>query len=486
VLLATVKGDVHDIGKNIVGVVLGCNDYEVIDLGVMVPIEKIVETARKEAVDVIGLSGLITPSLDEMVTDAKELQREGFTVPLLIGGATTSGPHTAVKIAPHYASPTVHVLDASRVVGVVSALLDPGRKAAFAEENQKKQAHLRALHAGKQSRPLVAIEDARKRGARIDWQAEDVAVPARTELRTLEKLPLREIAQYVDWQYFFYAWDLRGKFPEILDDPEKGAAARDLYAAGQELLEKIVRGGLLTARARYGFFPANADGDDVVVWTDPDRGQERLRFNMLRQQQVSGRDRDCLCLADFIAPASSDLVDWIGGFVVTAGIGADDLARQYQDGGDDYNAIMVKALADRLAEAAAEWLHARVRRDFGYGKDEHYTNVDLIHERYRGIRPAFGYPACPDHSEKQKLFDLVAGGDIGVALTDHFAMVPAASVSGLYFAHPKAHYFTVGKVGRDQVADYARRKGLDPKVAERWLSPILGYEPESAGGDAAA
>ena len=475
VLLATVKGDVHDIGKNIVGVVLGCNNYEVIDLGVMVPGDRIIDTALAEGVDVIGLSGLITPSLDEMVGVARELERRGITLPLLIGGATTSRQHTAVKIAPVYGQPVVHVLDASRVVGVMSALNDPQRKAVLDEDNRLDQDRLREQYGERERKPLLPLAEARANRVPVEWRAEDVVPPPFIGRRAFA-VPLAEIVPYINWQFFFAAWELKGKFPKILDDPEMGAAARDLYEAATALLDEIVRGGKLTARAVVGYWPANADGDDVVLYTDESRTAERARFHFLRQQSAYGDERSNRSLADFVAPLGSGLADHVGAFAVTAGSGAADLAAGYERQHDDYNSIMVKALADRLAEALAELLHARVRGEW-YAPGESLDAEDLAAERFRGIRPAFGYPACPDHSEKRTLFDLLEAEPEGITLTESFAMEPAASVSGIYLAHPGTRYFSVGRLGLDQVEDYARRKGIPLAEAERWLSPNLGYDP---------
>ncbi|HJK96027.1 MAG TPA: methionine synthase [Polyangiaceae bacterium LLY-WYZ-14_1] len=478
VLLATVKGDVHDIGKNIVGVVLGCNGYEVIDLGVMVPAEKILDTAVERGCDVVGLSGLITPSLDEMVHVAKEMKRRKMDLPLLIGGATTSRQHTAVKIAPTYDEPVVHVSDASRVVGVVSRLLDAEHKRTLQTENAADQHRLRRLFQSRQNRPLLPYDVALENRFSIDWRARDLATPAFTGTRVVDDVSLREIAEYIDWTFFFAAWGLRGRFPAILDHADYGPAARELYDHGREMLAQIIDQSLLTPRGVYGFWPANGDGDDLVLYRDEARQAELLRFSMLRQQQVKPDDQPYFSLADFVAPKGFD--DYVGAFAVTTGIGADELAARYERDNDDYQAIMVKALADRLAEAFAELMHARARRDWGYGQREDLTNEDLIAERYRGIRPAFGYPACPDHTEKGKLFDLLAARDIGIDLTESYAMTPAASVSGMYLAHPEARYFSVGRVDRDQVAAYAGRKGVDQAEIERWLAPNLGYGEASA------
>jgi 5-methyltetrahydrofolate--homocysteine methyltransferase len=476
VLLATVKGDVHDIGKNIVGVVLGCNNYEVVDLGVMVPCDTILDTAVEKACDIVGLSGLITPSLDEMVHVAKEMKRRGMKVPLLIGGATTSRQHTAVKIAPEYDGATTHVLDASRAVGTVAALLDPKQSGPFVAKTREEHDQLRRLHAHKQAKPLTPFVLANERRTRIDWRGEAPARPSFTSLRVLEDVPLGEIAEYIDWTFFFTAWELTGKFPAILDDPRHGAAARELYDNGRALLGRIVRERRLVARAVYGLWPAQSEGNDIVFYEDEARERVVARFPMLRQQQERSEGEPYRCLADFVAPRGSGLRDWAGAFVVTAGIGAQELAAAFEKELDDYDAILTKALADRLAEAFAEMLHERVRRAW-YAPGEALTKEALVDEAYRGIRPAFGYPACPDHSEKRTLFDLLRADAIGVSLTEHGAMLPAASVSGLYLGHPAARYFNVGRVGRDQVEDYARRKEMTLVEAERWLAPNLGYEP---------
>jgi 5-methyltetrahydrofolate--homocysteine methyltransferase len=477
VVLATVKGDVHDIGKNIVGVVLGCNDYEVEDLGVMISCEDIIAAAKSSKADVVGLSGLITPSLDEMVHVASEMQRQGLSVPLLIGGATTSRQHTAVKIAPAYQHPTVHVPDASRAAGVVSDLLDPKRRDAFDSKNRKEQQKLRELHAHKQKRRLLPFEVSVANRLAIDFRREDVAVPSFLGRRVVDDVPLGEIARYIDWTFFFTAWDLTGRFPAILSHPNHGKAATDLFESGKKLLGAIVGEKLLAARAVYGFWPASGDGNDIVLYADESRQNEICRFAMLRQQQAKSDDQPYLCLSDFVAPAGGGIGDYVGAFAVTAGIGTDDLARKYQAEMDDYGAILVKALSDRLAEACAEWLHEKARRDWGIAEREPPSVEDLIAEKYRGIRPAFGYPACPDHTEKGKLFDLLDAPAIGITLTESYAMMPAASVSGIYLGHPEARYFGVGKVDRDQTSDYARRKGASLAEVERWLGPNLGYQP---------
>jgi 5-methyltetrahydrofolate--homocysteine methyltransferase len=458
IVLATVKGDVHDIGKNIVGVVLGCNNYEVVDLGVMVPAEKILDTAVAEGADAVGLSGLITPSLDEMVHVAKEMERRGLQLPLLIGGATTSRQHTAVRIAPAYEQPTVHVLDASRVVGVVSDLLDPERRLRLDDENRLEQARLRDLHAEKERRPLLPIGLARENRPALSF--ERLEAPAFTGTRTATP-ELATLCEFVDWQFFFHAWELRGKFPAILEQP----AARELYDDALALLDEIVAERALEARGVHGFWGASADGDDVVLGNG-------ARFPMLRQQAAWGDSRPNRSLADFVAPEG----DHVGAFAVSIH-GAEELAGRYEGEHDDYRSIMVKALADRLAEAFAEWLHLEARR-LWYEPDAAPTQEELRAERFRGIRPAFGYPACPDHSEKRRLFDLLDAAGVGIGLTESFAMTPAASVSGMYFGHPEARYFAVGRIGRDQVEDYAVRKGVEPREAERWLRPNLSYDPD--------
>ena len=464
VVLATVKGDVHDIGKNIVGVVLGCNNYEVVDLGVMVPVERILETADAEGADAVGLSGLITPSLEEMVVVAREMERRSLQLPLLIGGATTSRQHTAVRIAPEYSQPVVHVSDASRVVGVVGDLLDSRRRPEFDQRNRQQQAKLRELHEGKGTRPLLPLAEARARRPRLSY--DDRPEPPFTGVRTVEP-EIETLRRYVDWTFFFHAWDLRGRFPAILDDPRLGQAAHDLYENAQELLDEIQDKRLLRARGVHGYWGAKAEGDDILL-------ENGVRLPMLRQQADLGPDRACLSLADYIAAED----DFVGGFAVTAGIGVQELAARYEAEKDDYRAIMVRALADRLAEAFAEYLHEQVRREW-YEPKERLSNAELIAERYRGIRPAFGYPACPDHTPKALLFELLAAGSAGIELTENFAMLPAASVAGLYFAHPASRYFRVGRIGRDQLEDYAARRGISVPEMERWLASNL-----SDGGQA--
>ena len=461
---ATVKGDVHDIGKNIVGVVLGCNNYEVHDLGVMVPADKILEAAIELNADAIGLSGLITPSLDEMVDVAKEMTRRGFTMPLLIGGATTSKQHTAVRIAPAYTGPTVHVLDASRVIGVVSDLFDKDRRPVFDKANRTLQDKLRAQHTTTK-RTLLPLDEARDKKWALGFN--ELPKPPFTGTRVIEP-KLSELREYIDWTFFFHAWELKGRFPAILESPSHGAAARELFSHAEELLEEIQAKGWLHAKGVYGFWGARAEGDDIVL----DNG---VRLPMLRQQVDHGDEKPYLSLADFVADGG----DHIGGFAVTAGLGADELADRFAAEHDDYRSIMAKALADRLAEAFAEYLHHKVRRDW-YETGPELSREDLIGEKYRGIRPAYGYPACPDHSEKFKLFDLLDARSIGMELTESGAMTPTAAVSGLYFAHPKSKYFMVGKVGKDQVEDYAKRKSMPLKEVERWLRPILGYEEETS------
>jgi 5-methyltetrahydrofolate--homocysteine methyltransferase len=461
-VIATVKGDVHDIGKNIVGVVLRCNGYEVTDLGVMVPAHKILDTAAELGADLVGLSGLITPSLDEMIMVAAEMSRRGMTVPLLIGGATTSSKHTAVKIAPSYSGPTVHVPDASLAVGVLGKLMSPGDRDGYLAEIATKQAAAREAFTAAQRRPLLSLDDARARAPKLDF--DKPATPAFTGVKNLD-LDLAELARWVDWSPLFHTWELSGRYPAILDDPKKGTEAKKLFADAQALLSRIVGGKLLRARATYGFFPAHREGDDIVV--TPPGGASPLRFPMLRQQE----DKDvCFSLADFVAPAG----DHVGAFVVTAGLGVDELAGSFEAQHDDYSAIMVKALADRLAEAAAEWLHQRARVEWGYGASENLTHDQILAEKYRGIRPAFGYPACPDHIPKGTLFALLGNAQHhGVTLTESYAMLPTSSVSGLYFAHPDARYFAIGRLGHDQVADYARRQGITPTDVARMMPSLV-------------
>jgi 5-methyltetrahydrofolate--homocysteine methyltransferase len=477
VLIATVKGDVHDIGKNIVSVVLGCNNYEVIDLGVMVPTDKILKAAEEHQADVIGLSGLITPSLDEMVGVAREMERRGLKVPLLIGGATTSPQHTAVKIAPEYSGVAVHVLDASRAVAVVSSVLSQTQAPAYVKQVRDDQARVRELHQKRQEKPLLSLRKARENRLAVDWASETLPTPSFTGRREVT-LTVAQLRPYIDWTFFFNAWELKGKLPSIFEHPQYGDEARSLYEHAQQMLDRLEAGALI-CRAVYGFWPANADGDDVILYDDAARRQELARFSMLRQQEPKSDTKPNRSLADFVAPVGQG-ADHVGAFAVTVH-GAEAQAKGFEAAHDDYNAIMVKLIADRLAEAAAEYLHAQARRDWGYGEVEQFTPDELAAEKYRGIRPAFGYPACPDHTEKRTLFRLLDAEVIGVSLTESYAMWPAASVSGLYFAHPQAAYFMVGRIGEDQVEDYARRKGMSRDEAEKWLAPNLAYAAVAAG-----
>jgi 5-methyltetrahydrofolate--homocysteine methyltransferase len=495
ILMATVKGDVHDIGKNIVGVVLGCNNYEVIDLGVMVPCEKILQTAREQNVDIIGLSGLITPSLDEMAHVAREMEREGLKLPLLIGGATTSKAHTAVKIAPGYGQPVVHVLDASRAVPVVSNLISKEHRPAFAVQIREEYDRIRAQHGG-QSAKLISIEEARANAPKLKF--DDLAKPEFVGIRALSsdattlntqhsaRVTLAELVPFIDWSPFFHSWELRGVYPKILQHEKHGEEARKLFADAQKLLEKIVSGKLLKPRAVYGLFPANRIGDDVELYTDDSRVKVLTTYHFLRQQIAKDDGTPNWCLADFVAPKHPTSNDHIGAFAVTSGHGLKALVDKFKADHDDYNAIMAEALADRLAEAFAEFLHKRVRDEWGFGKLEKWTTVDLIQEKYRGIRPAAGYPACPDHTEKEILWKLLdVEATAGIKLTENFAMWPGSSVSGLYFAHPESKYFAVGKLGRDQLLDYHLRKGMTLQQVERWLGPWLNYDPAKSGSSVA-
>ena len=477
IVLATVKGDVHDIGKNIVGVVLACNNYEVIDLGVMVPCEKILERAKAEKADLIGLSGLITPSLDEMVHVAREMERQGFKLPLLIGGATTSRRHTAVKIAPHYSEPVVHVLDASRAVPVTTSLLSDDGKSAFIAQHRADYEALRKAHSAPRLQ-VVSLETARSRRTPIEWRAEDLPVPAFTGVRVLKNFPLATLRDFIDWTPFFHTWELKGVYPRILEQGEQGAQARQIFTEANALLDEIVEKNLITANGVYGLFPASAVGDDVELYTDAAVGNVLERFHFLRQQSDRDGNEPCRSLADFIAPKETGLSDHIGAFAVTSGIGLKELCDRFRAEHDDYNAIMAEAIADRLAEAFAECLHKRVRDEWGYGRDEGLSNADLIQEKYRGIRPAAGYPACPDHTEKGPLWHLLdVEANTGMQITESFAMWPGSSVSGLYFAHPESRYFSLGKIDRDQVADYAGRKAMSVAEVERWLGQNLNYDP---------
>jgi 5-methyltetrahydrofolate--homocysteine methyltransferase len=483
ILMATVKGDVHDIGKNIVGVVLQCNNYEVFDLGVMVPADRILDEAERLKVDMVGLSGLITPSLDEMVFVASEMERRGFRMPLLIGGATTSKTHTAVKIAPAYPSgSTTYVLDASRAVGVVSALLSPTERDRFIAETTAEYARVREqFERGQDNRGRMSLTDARRRAFATDWTKTAPPKPSFTGLKTFEDWDLTDLAEHIDWTPFFASWQIFGRFPAILEDEVVGQAARDLYADGRRMLDRMIQGRWLTAKATVGFWPAQAEGDDILVYADEARTQVAGRFHTLRQQMVRTEgDRANLALSDFIAPVGGP-PDWLGGFAVTAGHGEIEMAERFRRDGDDYSAILATSLADRLAEALAEALHRKVRTElWGYAPDEVFDLEYLIGETYRGIRPAAGYPAQPDHTEKAELFRLLeATPRTGITLTESFAMDPPSSVSGLYFSHPESHYFGVGRIDRDQVEDYARRKGWDRSTAERWLAPILSYSARS-------
>ncbi len=475
IVMATVRGDVHDIGKNIVGVVLGCNNYEVVDLGVMVPTDKILKTAVAEKADLIGLSGLITPSLEEMSHVAGEMKRQGITIPLLIGGATTSKTHTAVKIAPLGGGGVFHVHDASRSVNVVSDLLDPERSVVFEVENRASQDRLRENFAHKRDRPLRPLQEARENRIPIEWQDEDLARPAFIGTRVIENTVLAEIASYIDWSFFFTAWDLKGTYPAILEDPKVGPAATELFDNTQAILSRLTGEELIHARAVHGFWPAATDGDDLVLFDDEERREERMRLPMLRQQAARDDKTPNKCLADFVAPLSSGRLDHVGAFAVTTGIGVEELAAEYEAQQDDYSAILVKALADRLAEAYAELLHARVRREWGFGVHEKLDNRGLITEQFRSIRPAMGYPACPDHSLKRELFELLDAERIGISLTETCAMDPPASVCGVYLAHPEAHYFHLGRIDRAQVEDYASRRRMPVSEVERWLAECLGY-----------
>ena len=477
IVLATVKGDVHDIGKNIVGVVLACNNYEVIDMGVMVPCERILERAREVQADIIGLSGLITPSLDEMVHVAREMDRQGFTLPLLVGGATTSRAHTAIKIAPHYRQPVIHVLDASRAVPVTTSLLSPEGRDAFVAQQAEDYETIRRNHATTRQ-PMVDLAMARARRTPIAWSADDLPQPAAVGPRVIDDLPLAVLRPYIDWTPFFHAWELKGVYPRILDDAKYGAQARQLFEEANALLDRLIADGRLRARGVYGLFPANAVGDDVVLYTNETRTTPLTTFHFLRQQVDRGGDQPCRSLSDTIAPRDTGLPDHLGAFAVTAGLGLREICDEFRARHDDYNAIMAEAVADRLAEAFAEYLHQQVREAWGYERAGTFTPGELVQEKYRGIRPAAGYPACPDHTEKGTLWSLLdVDARTGMQLTESFAMWPGSSVSGLYFAHPEAKYFTLGRIGRDQVADYAARKGLTVEAVERWLGPHLDYEP---------
>ncbi|MDQ1344867.1 MAG: 5-methyltetrahydrofolate--homocysteine methyltransferase, partial [Pseudomonadota bacterium] len=479
IVLATVKGDVHDIGKNIVGVVLQCNNFEVIDLGVMVPADRILETARREGAEMIGLSGLITPSLDEMVHVAREMKRQGFEVPLLIGGATTSPAHTAVKIDPEYDGPVAYVKDASRAVGVCQSLVTPEHRAQFVAKLKSGHAERREQHKGRKVKaPAFTLAEARANRFRCDWAAYRPPVPKMAGVRRFENLPLEELVRYIDWMPFFNAWEFAGKFPDVLTDPVVGEAASNLYADARRMLKQMISERWVQANAVIGFFPANSVDDDIEVYADESRAQVRHQLHHLRQQKPKPAGQPHYALSDFVAPRDSGVKDWIGAFAVTTGIGLDDKVREFEARHDDYSSIMLKALADRLAEALAERMHERARREFwGYAPEERFTNDQLVREEYRGIRPAPGYPACPDHTEKATLWRMLdVEKTAGIQLTESFAMYPTAAVSGWYFSHPEARYFQVGRIDADQVADYAQRKGMALAEAERWLAPLIGYE----------
>jgi 5-methyltetrahydrofolate--homocysteine methyltransferase len=478
VLMATVKGDVHDIGKNIVGVVLACNNYEIIDIGVMVPADKILQTAKDENVDIIGLSGLITPSLDEMVHVAKEMQRQGFTIPLLIGGATTSRVHTAVKIAPHYDYPVVHVNDASRSVPVAGVLISKENRDEFIAKTNEDYERIRLQHAGANAaNKFLSLAEARRNKVKIDWSTSDLKMPSFIGNKTFNNFDLSELVDYIDWTPFFHSWEMKGSYPKILKDPERGVEATKLFADAKSMLQKIITEKWLTAHAVVGIYPANAVGDDIEVYSDVNRSEVIAKFHTLRQQSKKPDGQPNIALSDFIAPKDSNKIDFIGGFAVTTGEGIDARTKAFEDDHDDYSSIMLKALADRLAEAFAEKMHEIVRRNvWGYASDETLSTDQLIREEYIGIRPAPGYPAQPDHTEKPILFKLLdVEKSTGIHLTESMAMIPTAAVSGLYFSHPEAHYFGLGKITRDQVEDYAKRKQMSLEDAERWLGPALSY-----------
>jgi len=483
IIMATVKGDVHDIGKNIVGVVLQCNNFDVIDLGVMVPGERILEAAQREQADMIGLSGLITPSLDEMVYVAREMKRLSMDLPLLIGGATTSPAHTSVKIDPEYDNAVVYVKDASRSVGVAQKLISQDDRAGFVADIKQDCAQRRERHGQKgRQLPQKSLQEARANRAVKDWTDCSVAAPTFTGAKVIDDIPLQTLAEYIDWMPFFNAWEFHGRFPDILQDKVVGEAASALYKDARAMLEQIIAEQWLTARAVIGFFPANAEHEDIVLYTDESRKTPLATLHQLRQQKAKPDGQPHYCLADFVAPGESGVEDYIGAFAVTAGIGMEEHVRRFEAQHDDYNSILLKALADRLAEACAEFMHKEVRtRYWGYAADEGLDNEALIAESYQGIRPAPGYPACPDHTEKETLWKLLdVERNTGISITESFAMLPTASVSGFHFAHPDAKYFALGKIGRDQIEDYARRKGLAVSVVERWLAANLGYQAEAA------
>jgi 5-methyltetrahydrofolate--homocysteine methyltransferase len=475
VLMATVKGDVHDIGKNIVGVVLSCNNYDIIDLGVMVPTEKILETAIKENVDVIGLSGLITPSLEIMVDIAKEMERRKMNIPVLVGGATTSKIHTAVKIEPEYSKPVIHVKDASLAVNVVSNLIAKNKD--YMESVKKEYAEIRAFQSQRKPREYLTLEQARANKFQIDWNSTPIYKPNFIGVKQLIDYPLQELRQYIDWTFFFITWGLKGHFPQIFNDAEQGEEAKKLYAEANEFLNEIIEKKMVQANAVFGIWPANADGDDVILYEDESRQQEIGRFYHIRQQEKKKDGLANFCLSDFVAPVESWKIDYCGGFATTGGIGIEKWKDQFRAEHNDYKAIMLEALADRLSEAFAELLHLQVRKDYwGYVPDENLSMDDLLKVNYQGIRPAIGYPACPEHSEKENLFKLLKADEVGITLTEHFAMYPNASVSGQFFVHPESRYFSLEKIGRDQVADYARRKGESVEFIEKFLPTNLNYK----------
>lgn len=476
VLMATVKGDVHDIGKNIVGVVLSCNNFEVIDMGVMVPTEKIIETALKEEVDVIGLSGLITPSLEEMVNFAKVMKQRGLDLPVMVGGATTSKLHTAVKVAPEYDHPVVHVKDASLSAGVASKLAN--RNSDFFDNLKEEYGHLREVNAGRKKREYISLEEARKNKFTCNWDETPIRKPKFLGVKSFPGFSLEEIREYIDWTFFFMAWELKGTFPKILTDERQGAEARKLFAEANTLLDEIVERNLFKANGVVGFWPANSVGDDIEIYSDEQRSKVIGKFHHLRQQQKAKPGKPNYCLSDYVAPKESGKIDYVGGFAVTAGIGMKKWVEEAKDEGDDYRSILLQTLSDRLAEAFAEVMHIKVRKElWGYAPDENLSKEEIWKMKYEGIRPALGYPACPEHSEKQELFRLLEATDrTGISLTENFAMYPTASVSGQYFAHPDSFYFGVGKISRDQVEDYARRKEMSVEEVERLLNADINYK----------
>jgi len=475
IVMATVKGDVHDIGKNIVGVVLGCNNYEVIDLGVMVSCESIMTAVEHHKADVVGLSGLITPSLKEMTYVAKEMEKRNLQIPLLIGGATTSKQHTAIKIASiDYSFPIIHVKDASRVSDVVGKLIDSSRVGKFKKENADEQEVIRNKYGEISKNPTIPLEEVRKNKFNTDWNSMEIPQIPFVGSKIIENVPLLELTNYIDWTFFFTSWDIPRRYPKVLDDERYGEAAKELYEDAQMILRRIVKENIFTVNISYGFWPANSEGDDIIVYSDASRENEEARFNMLRQQ-IDRRGSAYCCLSDFIAPIESKISDNIGLFSVTAGIGADIFANTFEKEGDDYNAIMVRLLADRLAEASAEWLHSRVRKEWGFPDSKEISFTQILNEKYRSIRPALGYPACPDHSELGKVFKMLKSNKIGMSLTENYAIIPAASVSGLYFSHPDSYYFSVGRIGRDQVENYAKRKGIKVSEVEDLIHANLAY-----------